>query len=309
MNKRNLLNLGLLIFIAVLVLLTVYEPGIEPPTPTPTLLKLDKEAITRIAISRENQPDVELVKNDKGEWWMEKPLHYPAETFRIDSLLRITELKSLSSFAAEKEKLATFQLDKPQATLTLNGNTTLAFGGSTPLDHRRYVMEAGRVHLTTDSYYYYLIGKFPIFLRKQLLDNGSVIEALTLPGLSVTQQEGHWQLVPEPGSFSADQVTQLIDNWKHASALEVKPYGGADGEKITLTLKGQEQPLELLLTAREPDLVFARPELGLEFHFDAASASELLQLPALEKPPAEKSDQVEADKDEQDEKDAAEPAH
>ena len=286
MNKRNLLNLGLLIFIGALVLLVVYEPGIEAPTTMPTLLQLDKEAINKFTIQRSGQDDVVLNKED-GHWWMEQPIRHTAEQFRIDSLLRITALKSQSSFAVEEKSLSEYQLDKPGASITLNDDTTLAFGGSTPLDHRRYVMHNGRVHLTTDSYYYHLIGGFPTFLRKQLLDEGSSIEALTLPGLTVNWQDERWQLSPEPEKFSADQVTQLIDNWKLASALEVKPYDGQPGEKIAIKLTGVTQPIELLVTAYEPDLILASPKLGVQYHFDATSAEALLQLPGMEEEQSE----------------------
>lgn len=280
MNKRNLLNLGLLAFIGLLALLAVYEPGIEQPAEAPTLLQLEKTALRQITITRDGQQEVVLAADDKGKWWMEKPIHHAADPFRIDSLLRITTLKSLTSFAAEPDKLSAYQLDKPRVTLTLNGDTTIAFGTSTPLDQRRYVMVNGKVHLISDTLYYHLIGSYQTFLRKQLLDEGSGIEALTLPGLSVTWQQERWQLSPEPTKFSADQVTQLLDSWRLASALEIKPYDGKGGEAITLKLRESAQPLELLLTAREPDLILARPALGIQYHFDATSAAKLLQLPS-----------------------------
>ncbi|MDH5785878.1 MAG: DUF4340 domain-containing protein [Chromatiales bacterium] len=296
MNQRNLLNLGLLALIALLVLLVLFEPGIEEPTTTPTLLAVAPEAINHIAIQRENQDAVELAKEGE-QWWMVKPLRHPADTFRIDSLLRITELKSQSSFAATEKKLAEYQLEQPRASLILNGTMTLNFGGNTPLDHRRYVMYDGRVHLTTDSYYYHLIGSAATFLRKRLLDEGATIEALSLPGLSVSWQETEWQLTPAPESFSADQITRLIDNWKLAAAMEIKPYDGAGGEKVSLTLSTGEEPVELLLTAQEPDLILARPDIGVQYHFASTSSEKLLQLPALEEqeaavePPSEVDEQ------------------
>jgi hypothetical protein len=282
MNKRNLLNLGLLIFIGLLVLFVVYEPGIEKPAEAPTLLQLDKGSIRQIAIQRDGQQDIELVREEDGHWQMTQPIQHAADTFRIDSLLRITSIKSLNRFTADADKLAAYQLDKPRVTLTLNGTTTIAFGSSTPLDQRRYVMVNGQVHLITDTLYYHLIGSFPTFLRKQLLDEGSSIEALTLPGLSLTWQESRWQLAPKPESFSADQVTRLIDSWKFASALEIKPYDNRPGETINLQLASNEAPLTLLLSARQPDLILARPQLGIQYHLDAASAERLLQLPPRE---------------------------
>ena len=299
MSKRNLLNLGLLALIGVLVALALYEPGIEKPEQLVTLVQLDKEAISRITIQRDGQQDVALAKGDKGPWRMEQPVHHAADSYRIDSLLRIATIKSLSSFAAAEDKLTAYQLDKPRVTLTLNDDITIAFGGSTPLDQRRYVLLNGRVHLITDTLYYHLIGSFPTFLRKQLLDEGSGIDALNVPGLEVKWQENRWQLTPEPEGFSADQVSQLVDHWKLASALEIRPYDNQPGERVSIRLAGTERPLELLLTARQPDLILARPELGVQYHLDASAAERLLQLPQMTD---ETGDQMDGASEEQGEK-------
>ena len=281
MNKRNLLNLGLLALVGLLILLVVYEPGIEKPPELPTLLQLDKTAVKQITIRRDGQQDIELQRQADDHWQVTKPLQHPADKYHIDSLLRVTSIRSLNSFAAEPQKLAAYKLAQPQVSLTLNGETTIDFGNSTPLDHRRYVMVNNRVHLIGDTLYYHLIGSYPTYLRKQLLDEGISIEKIELPGLSVTWQENRWQLSPEPESFSADQVTQLLDNWKLASAMEIKPSDDKTGEKITIKMAGEE-PLELLLTAREPDLILARPKLGIQYHLDASNAKGLLQLPGME---------------------------
>ena len=97
MSKRNLLNLGLLLFIGVLVLLVIYEPGIETPKESPSLLDTDREAIKQIHIERQGQETVELVRNESGKWLLTAPLSIDANDFRITSLLRITEQKSLGS--------------------------------------------------------------------------------------------------------------------------------------------------------------------------------------------------------------------
>jgi hypothetical protein len=52
---------------------------------------------------------------------------------------------------------------------------------------------------------------------------------------------------------------------------------------ITIEPGGKEEPITLLLTARTPDLVLARPELGIEYHFAESSGEELLKLPTIEK--------------------------
>ncbi len=294
MNRRNLLNLALLAVIGVLVMLVVYEPGIEAPPEPPSLLQLDRAAIDHITIQRDGQQDVELVRKEGDKWWMERPVHHAAEPLRISSLLRIATIKSLSSFAAAPDRLADFGLEQPRVTLTLNNRTTIAFGSSTPLDQRRYVMVGKRIHLITDTLYYHLIGSFPTFLRKQLLDEGVSIEKLQLPELELAWQGERWQLTPAPDDYSADRVTALLDNWRLASALEIKPYDGKPGERVTIHIAGVEQPLVLLLTSREPDLVLARPELKIQYHLDASSAAKLLQLPSLEETVSEINEEMDA---------------
>ncbi len=287
MNRRNLLNLGLLAFIGLLVLLVAYEPGIEKPTELPNLLQLNKDDVKQIAIHRDGQQDIKLQRQADDKWQVTSPLQYPANQYRVDSLLRVTTTRSLGSFAAEPQKLAAYNLAEPQVSLTLNGDTTITFGGSTPLDHRRYVLVNDRVHLIGDTLYYQLIGNTPTFLRKQLFDAGIRIEAITLPELSVKWQNERWQLSPEPETFSADQVTQLLDNWRLASALEIRAYDKTPGEKITIKVSGQEPQLELLLTSREPDLILARPDLGIQYHFDASNSEKLLQLSPMTPPEEE----------------------
>lgn len=280
MKKNTLINLALVVIVTVLALVAVYEPGIKPAKENPPLLTLERTAVEHIAIQRTGQPDIELQRGTDDEWQLLQPIAAPASAFRIDSLLRVTASKSLGSFPAEKGELADYRLDEPTVTLVLNHDTRIAFGSNTPLDHRRYVLLGDTVHLISDTLYYHLIGAFTTFVSKRPLPRESAIAALQLPELSLQWQKNRWQVTPQPADYSADQVTQLLDAWRYASAIQVKPYDGKAGEAITLQLKETEQPLQFLLTARDPDLVLARPELGIQYHLPAETAAKMLLLPA-----------------------------
>ncbi len=282
MSKRNLLNFGLLLLIGILTLLVVYEPGIQVPQEQPHLLDLDREAVNTIRIERQGQETVALHRDENGNWNLTAPMAIGASNFRISSLLRITEQKSFGGFPADSKRLAQYGLDLPQATLTLNDKIKLAFGHNTPLDQRRYVLIDDQVHLINDTLYYHLIGSFTTFIRQALLPPGISLAALSLPGLTVRWQEERWQVEPKPVSFSVDQVTRLIDAWKLASAVQVKPYDDKEGEIITIEPKGEGGPITFLLTARSPDLVLARPKLGIQYHLAESSGEELLTLQPLE---------------------------
>jgi len=283
MKKGTLINLSLLIVIALLVLLTVYEPGIEKPAEAPLLLSLKREDIQHISIQRDGQETVELEKGSDGKWQLLKPIKIAASNYRIDSLLRISESRSLNSFPAEPAKLSGYQLDKPQAEMVLNHSVHIAFGSATPLDQRRYVLLNNTVHLISDNLYYFMVSAWPTFVSMIPLPEKSAISSLLLPGLKLQWQENRWQVEPEQEIGSADIITALIDAWKFAAATAVKAYDGKPGERVAVQLKDDKAPLQFLLTARKPDLVLARPDLGIEYHFPAEAADKMLSLqPAAE---------------------------
>jgi hypothetical protein len=283
MSRGNLVNLGLLVFIGILALLALYEPGIDAPPEKPRLLDIEREAVNRIHIERNGQKSITLVSEEPGQWRLVEPLDVAASDYRISSLLRITEQKSLGSYPADEERLAGYGLAEPRIVLTLNDTQRVAFGNSTPLDQRRYVLVGDRVHLVSDTLYYHLIGQYTTFIRQTLLPEGSAIQALSLPGLSIRLEGARWQVEPKPEPYSADQVTQLVDAWKLASAIEIKPYDGQEGEPVSIQLKGEEAPRRFLLTARSPDLVLARPDFGIEYHLAPEGAGGLLALSPMDK--------------------------
>ncbi|MCW9088337.1 MAG: DUF4340 domain-containing protein [Gammaproteobacteria bacterium] len=282
MKKNRLINLSLLLVALLLALLAIYEPGIKKPTELPSLVQLKREAVEHILIRRANQPNIELERDDAGHWQLLQPLKATASDFRIDALLRVTASKSLGSFAAAEKPLSDYQLAHPQVELVLNGTTRIAFGSNTPLDHRRYVLLDETVHLISDTLYYHLIGTFPTFVSRRPLPQGSSISVLQLPQLHLQWRDERWQVEPRPEDYSADRLSRLLDAWQYASANQVKAYDGNAGEAITVQLDAGEQPFEFLLTAREPDLILARPKLGIQYHFPAEAAAQLLQFSAAE---------------------------
>lgn len=282
LGSRTLLNLGLAAGVALLALLAIYEPGKEPPKEQPRLVELNRDAVSKLRIERVNGPAV-VLERQQGVWRMSEPLQLGVNDYRISSLLRVTETTSLGSFTAAPEALAQYGLDSPNATLILNDTTRIEFGSSTPIDQRRYVRIGNSVHLISDTLYYHLIGVPTSYASNALLDANAAITALELPGLKVTQADGKWQATPAPADFSADQVTQLIDHWRHAQALEVTPYDGRKGEAVRLFISGNTAPAELLITQRTPELILARPALKVQYHLPSASVTELFTLKPLPK--------------------------
>ena len=285
MNRRTLLNLGLLLLVIVLGLITLFEPGKQPPPEPDTLTSLQGKDIQKISIDRHDAESI-VLERMAGGWNMTHPVTAAVSSYRINSILKLASTRSLGSHDVAGKELKDFGLEKPRLHVTLNGDLTLSFGSNTPLDQRRYLLLDNTIHLINDSFYYQLIGDFTTFIDTSLLPGDTQITGIKLPNLVVTQVDGQWQAQPEPESYSADQAALLVEAWRHASALEIKAHEGTEGEQLTLYIKGKSEPIHFMIIARSPELVLARPDLGIKYHLAEHYATELLTLnkPVSEEP-------------------------
>ncbi len=275
MASRSLLNLVLVVVVAGLVLLAFYEPGIEvPPEPQP-LTSMARESVTRLAVERANQPKVKMEKRG-GRWRVTEPFALPANAYRVGALLEI--LKTPSHGQLTVSDLERFSLAPPKAALSLN-ETRLDFGGTEPLSARRYVRQGDTVHLITDRFFYHLMARATDFVDYQLLGPEASPVEITLPDRRLALEDGRWTLTPDDPQVGADDLTRLVDAWRSAQAIDVKPVETReDGEAVSVRLRDQKEPIRFLVTPGEDEAIFARPGAGVQYHLPKASADALLTL-------------------------------
>ena len=279
MNSRNGLNLALLVLVVAIALIALYLPGIKKPVPLPLLTQLLPEQITHIHIARGGQQDIDLVKNTQG-WTMIAPLPMPANAFRIDGLLRLTQTRSQSQFPVTAQDLRKFNLDAPPIRVRLN-DTEIAFGAMEPLNHQRYVLIGNTVHLIFDIQHVNLIAPPTVWISNSLLPPAAQLTELTLPSVTLTRQDnGHWSVSPASTELSGDNINVLLDEWTHAQAVQVNPYANAPAQgEVTVRLRSDPNPIRFVITGRQPELILARTDLGVQYHLPAALADRLLKLP------------------------------
>jgi hypothetical protein len=288
MSRRNLLNLGLLILVAALVLVTVYEPGKQPP-PTVKLTNLNKKDIHRIKIERPQGDTIVLQRqgDDEDEHWeLLKPYKLPASDFKVGELLRLADAESHAQRDLSNLDKSKFGLDKPRASLVFNDNPPLLFGDTDPVTKRRYVAYKNTLHLITDTFYYQLGRHATGFADTALLPGKQTITGLELPELKLQMSDKGWQLQPPQPDVSRDRLNELADNWKYAHALRVEPFTQKKG-KTHATLKitrGDNQILTFVIISRKPKFVLARPRLGVQYELSPDQYQELMQLPPKVEP-------------------------
>ncbi len=274
MKSRWLTNLLLFTTVVILTLVARYEPGLDKPE-TLTVAPFGADAVTRIAIHRPLRDELVLERDDDGFWWIAREPRLPAEPFQVRALARLAEQKIERSYPVADMDLAALGLEPPRASVTLN-RLRVDFGGLEALENLRYLRVGGRVALIPDLYLYLVEAGYTQFVRRQLLPRQARITALELPGLRLQRGDSGWETTPAR-ELSGDDIQQFIDNWQSASAINVRPLDGTpEGERIRIELAGQTQAIELLVTARDNELVLARPALGIEYRM-GNTAAQLLE--------------------------------
>lgn len=280
MASRLWLNLALLLLIAILGIIVFYEPG-KQPAPVPVrLTQLTPASITHIHIKRISGKDIELVKEADGQWWMHNPYHLPANEFRVQSLLRLVETESLSNHALAQLQPATYGLDQPRAIVTFDRSTQISFGNTEPLQQRRYVQIGDQLHTIVDTFYYQAAANPTIYLNHALLPPDANIIKLGLPTLQLAFKDGQWQRTPSHPEYSADASVELINNWRHAQALEIRANNIKDAKAdIEIVLAEQAEPIRFKLLQTEDETSLIRLGMGLQYIIANETSDNLLALP------------------------------
>lgn len=271
MNKRTLLNLALAALVAGIGLFLYFRPG-EDAAKTYPLSDQTAAAVRAIEIDKADQAPIHLEKTPTG-WMLTAPFKARANAFKVQEILDILDARSTLNLPNSRP--AEYQLDKPLATLVLNGQS-FHFGMMSPIQQMQYVGSEGRVYLLPPRYFSRLLGAPADFASKSLLAAGETPIGFDFPGVHLLQSEGTWSVTPPDPAFTPDRLNQLADDWQQASSLITQPYNGKPPlERFAVRLAdGRRIPMAVLETA--PEFVLLREDENLEYHFPQGAADTLL---------------------------------
>ena len=277
MGKRALLNIWLVVALAVLVWVVWQEPGHPPKPAAVKLTGLTPASIDKVVITNRHGA-IRLDKQD-GEWRITEPVKVAANPARVDSLLQVAEAESVSRFPAAGKDLSAFGLAKPAVSLRLN-DSELVFGGVAPVDQRRYVRVGDTIHLIADRYSFALTADAAAWVSRDLVPKGADIIALELPDAKLSRSgKGAWTVTPAGKKISQDVVQAVIKAWHEAQALRVAPYDKRPAHgKVVIRLKDGQSPLQYEIITRKPELILARPEIGMQFYLETDQVQRLLTI-------------------------------
>ncbi len=283
MNRRWLLNSILLIAIAGLTALAVWQPGLHTPPPKARLTSLDPRKIKHVRVEQQNRKPIVLTDRG-GTWYMEAPVHGRAHVFNTAKVLQVAMTPVEQELPPSADgNLKQFGLDKPKAVLQLDGQR-IAFGGNNPVNNLQYVRYHDRVYLVSTRSYWDVARPYSELLDSHLFRQDRKPVALYLPGFSLKLRKGRWILHPTQPKLTTDRINTFVDEWRYAQALTVQRYGGeAIQQRIRMRFApdkkgGKPKTVTVAILSRHGELVLYRPDQGLEYHFPEEVGKRLLEL-------------------------------
>ena len=278
-SRRWLINYVLIILIIVFTYIGNHyqvKTGVQPKN---TITRLKPQDIVDISI--QTADDQVRLKKTATQWHIEAPFRWPANNVTIERLASIVSSQTDSKLAADQIDLASIGLQFPKAILSLNGQT-IYFGITNNIGERRYIMTGKEVFLLADNHLSFMTAGINGLIDRRLLPRSVPLESLQLADLQLAQTDtGGWQNASDPEA-SIDLLNTLVNNWQTLDARRIKNYAEeiTPRQKMVARLKNGREITFFLLSIK-PEIIIARPDLGVQYHFDEKRYYDLLAIPRL----------------------------
>ena len=270
MQSRLLTNLFLLI-IAVALGVFLFVDDIDQ-NGAKKLSTISADGINQIRIHHK-QREVVIKKYDQ-EWLLLKPVEISANQHRIKTLLNLLSTNSHALYNTNDLDLVKYGLDNNSSSISFN-NTKISFGIVNPMNNLRYVMLNNELHLIDDNFYPLISSQIGTLIARELLPSDTVINKLILPEDTLSRDKNQvWQSEKE---VSGDAITETIYQWTHKQAFAVHNYVERKSlAEINVYIENNDTPIHFSVTDAEPWLIIARPDIGIEYHFNLEDYDVLL---------------------------------
>lgn len=286
MNRQWKLNLGLLILIALLVLLAYLRPGIEPPKPVVTISDLDLATVRQLRIEQPGKPDI-VLQQVNGEWRILQPLQAQADLFRVNEVLRVAHSQSLNQLPFQASTDAgKFGLESPKAIVHFD-KLELKFGDTSPINQQQYLLVDNTLHLVSANTLWSVNRPANDYIERRLLKQKTAPDLIRFAdGNALQLVNGSWHLQKTIPTLTSDALTQIVNEWRYATALRAAPKKSATGlGKFQLRFpqpQGKAETVDIDIVAYAPDLILYRRDEGLLYYFPADTIRRL--VPSAERP-------------------------
>ncbi|MCZ6669325.1 MAG: DUF4340 domain-containing protein [Gammaproteobacteria bacterium] len=208
-----------------------------------------------------------VLSKSSDQWQLETPVQWPANNITVERIIAILASETETSIAVDGIDLTALGLQDPKLTLRLN-DTVVLFGATNNINDRRYILIGSTIFLLADVHLPFMVQGISGLIDKRLLPGSISLQALDIAGLRLNKNNTSTWNSSNNTAISTDQINRLVSNWQTIEAGTIRRYDPSASvqQKIVATLSDGSS-IEFLLMAREPELVIARPDLDLQYHF------------------------------------------
>lgn len=233
--------------------------------------KLESNAITSIKARDVNRVRIEtadqtLELQRKGaQWLIESPVQWSANNVAVERVATLSEAQPHSQLPSSQIDLATLGLIIPKAATVLN-DTTILFGDVNPIGNRRYLLIGSQVFLVTDLHFALINQGLYGLIDQRLLPASFQASRLKSLQFDLNNEQGDWKNIRQDSDQAA--INELINNWQTLPATKVSAYNNNQMplSKVSATLSN-EQSIDFFVLSISPEIIIARPDLGVQYHF------------------------------------------
>ncbi|HTE13686.1 MAG TPA: DUF4340 domain-containing protein [Burkholderiales bacterium] len=277
--RKSWITLGaFFICVAALGLFVWLKPP-KPQNATHAVSVLKSAEVRTLRVQRKGKALAVLEKR-ADEWFLIEPLTAPADAFQVSRLLAVLEAKSALQYPLSD--LAKFELNTPQAELTIN-DQRFVFGAINNVTREQYVLTQNHVYPLELRFAAAIPNDAAALLRRSVLAPGDTPLRFEFGAFTVAFDEKKWTTAPSPGDVSQDDYNRWVAQWREGSALRTEPVDKrAATEEIYITLKnGNKVSLDIVQT--QPELIVRHADLGLQFVFVGTIGAQMMAAPGTSK--------------------------
>lgn len=277
MKSKVILNLLLVLAVTGLALFAILRPDKKNDVGT-KLVELKREQVTKIGIEHRKGAPIQLEKRSDG-WHVTAPFTSRADIGQVDRVLDLTSATARQKLP--REDLARFDLDPPQAKVTLD-NHAIAFGRINDITNEQYAATADAVYLVAPFYGYGIPADAGKLASRKLLAEDEIPVAFDFGGYQVVRDEkGRWSTAGTvPGKpvaeLSQDEFNRWADEWRVTYAVTAERYkSGAGKQRVTLRFKNGKSAI---MQAADADAGFTllRSDENMLYRFGAQTGKRLM---------------------------------
>ena len=277
LSRRWLINYLLIALIGIFIYAGNRYQAPSGFPPANGISSLKPQDIDTVIIETPNNKQV-VLRNTGNQWLFEKPVQWPADNTTVERLTSIVQSKSDSRLPVDEIELAALGLDSPQVTLILN-DTRIEFGTTNNIGQRRYVKIAATVYLLPDLHLHFITQGLNGLIDRRLLPRSVSLKSIKLADLILSKSSnGTWQ-GEAVGDAEKERINALGINWQTLDAGRIKTYDNSKlPQRIIIARLEDGSEIDFFLMAVKPEIVIARPDLDVQYHFNEKHYYDLLSI-------------------------------